>query len=240
MTQSEELEAPRGRTRSTLVLVAKSAARAAALFATYAAVGTVFHWGAFVFVAADVWRGVNIGPGPAHAPALVPLFLLILLFTPSGAVTAAYLFGLPLVCVLLGKRAAIHAAANRVLRDRAEALVELVVDIVARAFSSSVDQSGTVRQRLRRALDTLEGSRFTRFLLRATVMALKLPDVLGAIDFARRVHDEPDAARAELARAVAPRIAELAVKPSFRPLLYVLAFTTAVTLAHGLWTPRLH
>ena len=203
----------------------------------YAGIGTLVHWVLFAFAAGDLWRGFNLGPGPAHAIALAPLFLLLMLLTPAGMVSAVYLFGLPLLCVLLGKREAVHAAANRILRDRAEALAELVTDVAVRAFSART--SVTVAARLRQALDGLEGSRFTRFVLRALVAALRLPDVLGAIDFARRFDEEPEAAKAELARAVAPGIASLAVKPSFRPLLYVLAFTTLMTALRAWWIPLL-
>jgi hypothetical protein len=72
-------------------------------------------------------------------------------------------------------------------------------------------------------------------LIRALLGAIKLPEILAATDFVARSKTDPDAARAELRAAVEPRIAELARPSSYRPLLVVLAVTTAATLTTSLW-----
>jgi len=220
-------------------LIAKSAASGLGVFVVYAVVGTVFHWLAFGFAASDIWKTLAAGPTGAHGGAGV-VVLLLLLFTPQGLITLIYLLGLPALCLLLGQHAALRAAVHRIFKEKQSALVEFVVGVALRATAVAgkapgAERAGAVARRLIDSTNSMDVSRASRFLLRALLGAIKLPEILATTDFVARSKTDPDGARAELRAAVEPRIAEFARPSSYRPLLVVLGVTTAVTLTASLW-----
>jgi len=220
-------------------LIAKSSARGAGVFVVYAVVGAVFHWLAFAIAASDIWMTLHGGPMGAHGGAGVVL-LILLLFTPQGLITLVYLLGLPLLCVLLGQHAALRAAVYRIFQEKHGALVEFVVSTSMRATSVAgrapgAERAGAVARRLLDSTNSMDASRASRYLLRALLRAIKLPEVLATTDFVARSKTDPEGARAELRAAVEPRIAAFARPSSFRPLLVVLAVTTAATVTASWW-----
>lgn len=90
--------------------------------------------------------------------------------------------------------------------------------------------------KLRRAVGSVQGSFFTRFLLRNLLKALRVQELLMATDFIARIKTEPDAAREQLRAQVEPRLIELAGKASFRPLGILLAVIAVLTLTSRFWT----
>jgi hypothetical protein len=220
-------------------LIAKSAASGLGVFAVYAVVGSVFHWLAFSIAASDIWKTLSAGPMGAHGGAGV-VVLILLLFTPQGFITLLYLVGLPILCLFLGQHAALRAAVFRIFREKQGALVEFVVGASMRAITVAskapgTERAGAVARRLLDSTNVMDASRASRFVLRALVKAIKLPEILATTDFVARSKADPDGARAELRAAVEPRIAEFATPSSYRPLLVVLAVTTAATLTTSLW-----
>jgi len=220
-------------------LIAKSAARGAGVFVVYAVVGAVFHWLAFAIAASDIWTTLHGGPMGAHGGAGVVL-LILLLFTPQGLITLVYLLGLPLLCVLLGQHAALRAAVFRIFQEKHGALVEFVVSMSMRATSVAcktpcAERAGAVARRLLDSTNSMDASRASRYLLRALLRAIKLPEVLATTDFVARSKTDPEGARTELRAVIEPRIAAFGQPASFRPLLVVLSVTTVATLTKSLW-----
>jgi hypothetical protein len=220
-------------------LIAKSAARGAGVFVVYAVLGALFHWMAFGIAASDIWMTLGGGPMGGHGGAGVVL-LILLLFTPQGLITLIYLLGLPALCMLLGQHAALRAAVHRIFREKQGALVEFVVGASMRATAAAgkapgAERAGAVARRLLDSTNSMDASRASRFVLRALLRAIKLPEVLATTDFVARCKTDPEGARTELRVAVEPRIAALGRPSSFRPLLVVLAVTTVATLTRAWW-----
>jgi hypothetical protein len=220
-------------------LIAKSAASGLGVFVAYVVVGTVFHWLAFAIAASDIWGTLHAGPMGAHGGAGI-VVLILLLFTPQGLITLVYLLALPALCLFLGQHAALRAAVFRIFREKQSALVEFVVSVALRATAAAgsapgAERAGAVARRLLESTNSMDVSRASRFLFRALLKAIKLPEVLATTDFVARSKTDPDGARAELRAAVEPRIAEFARPASFRPLLIVLAVTTVATSTTSLW-----
>ena len=234
-----EPEKERGVFSANVRLVAKSAARGLGVFVVYAVVGAVFHWLAFAIAASDIWMTLGGGPMGAHGGAGV-VVLVLLLFTPQGLITLVYLLGLPALCVLLGQHAALRAAVYGIVKEKQGALVDLVVSVSMRATAVAgktpgAERAGVLARRLLDSTNSMDASRASRYVLRAVLRAIKLPEVLATTDFVARTGTDPDRARAELRAAVEPRIAEFAAPSSFRPLLVVLAVTTVVTFTRAWW-----
>lgn len=220
-------------------LIAKSAASGLGVFVVYAVAGALFHWLAFAFAASNIWTTLHAGPMGAHGGAGL-VVLILLLFTPQGLITLLYLIGLPFVCVLLGQHAALRAAVYRVFREKQGALVEFVVSAAMRATAVAnkapgAARAGAVARRLLESTNSMDASRASRFLLRALLNAIKLPEVLVTTDFVGRSKTDPESARTELRAAIEPRIAAFAEPSSFRPLLVVLGLTALATATSSWW-----
>lgn len=208
-------------------LMAKSTARALAMFSVHALVGPLFHWIAFLFALHAIWSPRADSSRAGWTPWLVSL---------------VYLVVLPLVCLLLGKKMALHAFVERVMREKAGALCELVVNVSMRATAAlsvapGMDTARSIAQSLNDAVEGLADSTTARFVLRALLRALRIPQLLAASDFLTQRQREPEAAREKLRLSIEPRIAELGSPPSFGPLLSLLAFTALATALQTWWTP---
>lgn len=225
---------------ANIKLIAKSAVYAAGVLVAYVIVGALFHWVAFWIAAGDIWSTLRAGPGPAHAPAAAVIWLVVLLFTPQGLVSVIYLLGMPVLCFFLGQRAALGAAVGRILREKRDALVDFVVGASMRVgavagATPGAERAGNVARRLRDSIEGMDASRTSRFILRSVFSAIRVPELLSTTDLVTRIKTDPDGARAELRAAVEPRIAELGGASSFRPLAFVLGFTTVVTATRSWW-----
>jgi hypothetical protein len=168
------------------------------------------------------------------------VILILLLFTPRGLVTLIYLIGLPGLCLLLGQHAALRAAVHRILREKQGALVDFTVGISMRAVAAAgaapgAERAGTVARRLLESTSSMDVSRTTRYLLRAVLRAIKLPELLATTDFIARSKNDPEGARGELRATIEPRIADLGRPATFRPLFIVLGATAVMTATSALW-----
>jgi hypothetical protein len=234
-----ETEREPGAFSANAKLLAESAARGVGVFVVYAVVGALFHWIAFWIAAGDIWSTLSGGPMGGHGGAGV-ILIVLLLFTPQGLVTLIYLVGLPGLCLLFGQHAALRAAVHRILREKQGALVEFVLGISMRAVEAAgkapaAERAGAVARRLMDSTNAMDASRGARFILRAVLRAIKLPEVLATTDFLARSKTDPDGAKSELRAAIEPRIAEIGRPATFRPLLLVLGATTVATATAGWW-----
>jgi hypothetical protein len=232
-------------------LLAKSAARAAAVLFTYGVVATLSSWIALGFAAGDLFNEVMVGGGrfAAHSGGgggpLILVFLVIFLFmTPQGWVTLVYLAGFPLIGLLLGKQQAIRAAIHRVLREKITIISDLLLGFSMEvaggiAQKPGAERAGSVARQLNKAVGALQGSFFIRFLLRNVLKAIRVDELLLATDFVARVKTDPDGAREQLRAGIEPRLVALAGKASWKPLSILVGSVALLTALRGIWVPWL-
>jgi hypothetical protein len=231
-------------------LFAKSAARAMGVLFVYVAVATLCSWVAFGFAARDIWYDAEVGGGRflAHAGGgggpFAIVILVLMLFTPPGLATLLYIAGFPFIALLLGKQQAIRAAIHRLVREKISILSDLVLGFAMEvaagiAARPGVERAGSVARKLNQAVGAVQGSFFTRFLLRNVLKAIRVHELLIATDFVAHVKTDPDVAREHLRAGIEPRLIALAGKASWKPLLVLVAAVALLTVARGLWLPLL-
>jgi hypothetical protein len=130
------------------------------------------------------------------------------------------------------------------VREKVSILSDLVLGFAMEVAAGiaerpAAERAGSVARQLNRAVGAVQGSFFTRFLLRNVLKAIRVHELLIATDFVTRVKTDPDGAREALRAGIEPRLVALAGKASFTPLVILASAIAVVTALRGLWLPLL-